>query len=122
MPTPRQVIRPTFYVTVNRLNLRAGPGMYFFKVSVLGRNTEVEKLGDAENWSKIRVKQTGDEGWVDSRYLSATPVTSPPGVEPPPARGGAACARPRWSRFAPRAAGGETDASGKTGAAGRARA
>jgi uncharacterized protein YgiM (DUF1202 family) len=82
-PPPPQVFRPTFYVAVNSLNLRAGPGMYFFKVSVLGRNTEVEKLGDAENWSKIRVKQTGDEGWVNSRYLSATPVTAPPEVEPP---------------------------------------
>ena len=56
-PPPSQVARPTFYVTVNRLNLRACPGMDCPKIAVLDRNAEVEKVGDAEDWSQIRLKR-----------------------------------------------------------------
>ena len=83
-PPPPQVLRPTFYVTVNRLNLRACPGMDCPKIAVLDRNQEVEKVGDAEDWSQIRVKQIGTIGWVSSRYLSPTPVAATPEVAPPP--------------------------------------
>ena len=84
-PPPPQVARPTLYVTVNRLNLRACPGMDCPKIAILDRNQEVEKVGDAEDWSQIRIKQDGTIGWVSSRYLSATPVTAAPEVAPPPA-------------------------------------
>ena len=82
-PPPAPVARPTFYVTVNRLNLRACPGMDCPKIAVLDQNQEVEKVGDAEDWSQIRIKRDGTIGWVSSRYLSATPVAATP-------RGGAA--------------------------------
>ena len=76
-PPPPQVVRPTFYVAVkSTLNLRACPGMDCPKIAVLNRNQEVEKVGDAADWSQIRVKQDGTIGWVDSRYLSATPVAA----------------------------------------------
>jgi hypothetical protein len=85
-PPPPQAARPTFYVAVkNTLNLRACPGMDCPKIAVLNRNQEVEKVGDAADWSQIRVKQDGTIGWVDSRYLSATPVAGPAEVAPPPA-------------------------------------
>jgi hypothetical protein len=83
-PPPAQVIRPTFYVAVNRLNLRACPGMDCPKIAVLERNEELEKLGDAEDWSQVRVKRDGTIGWVSSRYLSPTPVVGPPEGAPPP--------------------------------------
>jgi uncharacterized protein YgiM (DUF1202 family) len=82
-PPPAPVVRPTFYVAVNRLNLRACPGMDCPKIAVLERNEEVEKLGEAEDWSQIRVKRDGTIGWVSSRYLSATPVVAPPEAPPP---------------------------------------
>ena len=63
--------RPTFYVKVGRLNLRAGPGMDFPKLGLLERNEEVEKVGEAENWYQIRVKRDGTLGWVSSEYLSS---------------------------------------------------
>ena len=69
--------RPSMYVKVGRLNLRAGPGMDFPKLGLLERNEEVEKLGEAENWYQVRVKRDGTLGWVSSEYLSSTPVTSP---------------------------------------------
>jgi len=81
---PPQVARPTFYVAVNRLNLRACPGMDCPKIAALDQNQEVEKVGDADNWSQIRVKRDGTIGWVSSRYLSATPVAASPEVAPPP--------------------------------------
>ena len=77
-PPPPQVARPTLYVAVNRLNLRACPGMDCPKIAVLDRNEEVEKVGAAADWSQIRVKRNGTIGWVSSRYLSATPVAAPP--------------------------------------------
>jgi hypothetical protein len=83
-PPPPQVSRPIFYVTVNRLNLRACPGMDCPKISVLERNEEVEKVGDAEDWSQVRVKRDGRLGWVNSRYLSKEPVAAAPEVAPSP--------------------------------------
>jgi hypothetical protein len=77
-PPPPQVVRPLFYVAVNRLNLRACPGMDCPKIGLLNRNEEVEKVGQAEDWTQIRVIRDGTIGWVSSRYLSATPVAVPP--------------------------------------------
>lgn len=87
-PAEAPPARPTLYVKVGRLNLRAGPGMDFPKLGLLERNEEVEKLGEAENWYQIRVKRDGTLGWVSSEYLSSNPVTSPietPVPEAPPA-------------------------------------
>ena len=87
---PPQVSRPVFYVKVNHLNLRACPGMDCPKISLLERDEEVEKVGAAEDWFQIRVKRDGRLGWVDSRYLSPTPLAAPeaapssPPVEAPP--------------------------------------
>lgn len=72
--------RPVYYVNAGRLNLRAGPGMDFPKISTLERNEAVEKLGETEDWFQVRVKKDGALGWVASRYLSATPVPAPPEV------------------------------------------
>ena len=83
-PPPAPVARPTLYVAVNRLNLRACPGMDCPKIAVLDQNQEVEKVGDAEDWSQIRAKRDGAIGWVSSRYLSATPVAAAPEAAPPP--------------------------------------
>ena len=88
---PPQMVRPVFYIKANHLNLRACPGMDCPKISVLDKGEEVEKVGEAEDWFQIRVKRDGRLGWVDSRYLSSTPVTpapetppAPPGVVAPP--------------------------------------
>jgi hypothetical protein len=81
---PPQVIRPVFYVKVSHLNLRACPGMDCPKISMLERGEEVEKVGAAEDWFQIRVKRDGRLGWVDSRYLSPTPVGAPEMAPPLP--------------------------------------
>ena len=81
---PPQVARPVFYVSVNRLNLRAGPGMDFPKVSTLEKNEEVEKVGQVEDWSQIRVRRDGSLGFVNSRYLSREPLPLTPEVAPAP--------------------------------------
>jgi len=83
--------RPTLYVKVSRLNLRAGPGMDFPKIGLLERNEELEKLGQTEDWVQVRVKRNQSLGWVASEYLSSTPVAAPvetaapePTAPPPP--------------------------------------
>jgi hypothetical protein len=90
---PAPPSRPVFYVNVPRLNLRACPGMDCPRISVLELNEGVERLGEAEDWSQVRVTRDGRLGWVASRYLSAEPVAPPevpvarpplPEVPPPP--------------------------------------
>ena len=87
-PPPPQAVRPVFYIKANRLNLRMGPGMDFPKISVLDRGEEVEKVGASEDWFQIRVIRDGSLGWVDSKYLSSTPLPQGPEAAPaPPAHG-----------------------------------
>ncbi|MGA7561640.1 MAG: SH3 domain-containing protein [Desulfobaccales bacterium] len=81
---PPQVSRQVLYVKVRNLNLRACPGMDCPKISVLEQNEEVEKVGASEDWFQIRVKRDGRLGWVDSRYLSPTPMAAPEAAPPPP--------------------------------------
>lgn len=81
---PFQTGRPIFYVSVSRLNLRACPGMDCPKISVLDKNEEVEKVGDSEDWSQVRVKRDGRLGWVNTRYLSREPLPAGPEVAPAP--------------------------------------
>ena len=84
-PPPPQVARPTFYVAVNRLNLRACPGMDCPKIAVLDRNRGSGKSGGRRRTGpRSRLKRDGTIGWVNSRYLSATPVAAAPEVAPPP--------------------------------------
>jgi len=83
-PAPPQVVRPLYYIKANRLNLRACPGMDCPKISVLERGEEVEKIGASEDWFQVRVRRDGRLGWVDSRYLSSTPVTPGPEAAPAP--------------------------------------
>ena len=110
--------RPSFYVKVARLNLRAGPGMDFPKLGTLERNEEVEKVGEAENWYQVRVKRDGTLGWVSSQHLSNSGKLSHPdaGARNP---GGAAGQKRDDDAPAPAAAacGGQTRAPAKTGPA-----
>ncbi|MFA5112593.1 MAG: SH3 domain-containing protein [Desulfobaccales bacterium] len=72
-PLPR-VVRPTFYVTTKQLSLRTCPGLDCPKTSTLELNAEVEKMGESEKWTQIKVKRDGTIGYVSSRYLSPHPV------------------------------------------------
>jgi len=83
--TPAPPQRATFFVKVDLLNLRAGPGMDFPKIGQLNRNEELEKVGEAEDWFQVRVKRDGTLGWVASRYLSGQPVPAAPAPAAPTA-------------------------------------
>ena len=65
-----QPVRPTFYVTINQLTLRACPGKDCPKISALELNEEVEKMGEIENWTQIRVKKDGTIGYVKLPAIS----------------------------------------------------
>ena len=76
-----------FYVTASRLPFRSCPAMECPKIGILERNAEVEKQSQSEEWFRVRIKRDGRLGWVNSRYLSPTPVAGPPQpqmVSPPP--------------------------------------
>lgn len=95
-PAQPKAVRPTFYVTTNQLSLRACPGIDCKKITTLKLNAEVEKMGESQNWTQIKVKKDGTIGYVRSRYLSPKPVevthlakkkpkkTKPPKAAQPP--------------------------------------
>lgn len=57
------------YVTAQSLNVRIGPGVEYAKIDNLIFNTEVHRVGIAENgWSKI--EHENGEAYVSSDYLS----------------------------------------------------
>jgi len=66
-------------VAVERLNLRAGPGVQYAAIYVLPRNWEVAILrqlhitNDGETWVEVMVEtnQGRQKGWVSQRYLEA---------------------------------------------------
>jgi hypothetical protein len=97
-PLP-QPVRPTFYVTVQRLNLRACPGIDCPKIAVLKLNTEVEKLGETETWTQLKVKKDGTIGYVSSRYLSPQPMEVAQSTKKKPKK-----AKPRKFTQSPKAA------------------
>jgi hypothetical protein len=103
-PLP-QPVRPTFYVTINQLNLRACPGKDCPKTSALELNAEVEKMGEIENWTQIRVKKDGTIGYVSSRYLSPQPVKIAKSTKKKPKK-----AKPPKATQPPEAAGEEGEA------------
>jgi hypothetical protein len=78
---PPQVAHTTFYVAINHLNLRSCPGRECPKIHSLELNAEVEKMGETEKWAQIRVKKDGTIGYVNSRYLSPTPVEAAPATK-----------------------------------------
>ncbi len=75
-PSPRAVpVRPTFYVSLKQLSLRTCPRPDCPKISTLELNTEVEKMGEIDKWTQIKVKKDGTIGYVSSRYLAPHPMT-----------------------------------------------
>ena len=77
--TPPRPARPILYVGINQLILRACPGKDCPKIYPLELNAAVEKIGETENWTQIRVQKDGNMGWVNSRYLSQKRVEVAPG-------------------------------------------
>ena len=71
LPRP---VRPTLYVNNRQISLRACPGLDCRKISTLEFNAAVEKMGEIEKWTQIKVKKDGTIGYVSSRYLSPHPV------------------------------------------------
>lgn len=54
------------------ITMRRGQGTEFKIIAVIKDGTPVEMLGEVEDWAQIRL-ESGKEGWVLRRYLSATP-------------------------------------------------
>jgi SH3-like domain-containing protein len=81
---PPQRSRPTLYVAADLVNLRAAPDLEAPRLSVLKQDEEVEKVGDAEDWSQVRVKRTGSLGWVNKAYLASRPAATAPEARPRP--------------------------------------
>lgn len=105
LPRP---VRPTVYVNINQLSLRACPGTDCRKISTLELNAEVEKMGEIEKWTQVKVKKDGTIGYVSSRYLSPYPVQVAQGTKKRPKK-----VKPRKATEPPEAAGEEAEAGAK---------
>ena len=70
-PVEEVAALPVLYVTGTRVNMRAGPATSFGKVGALTRGTAVDDMGEAApGWSQIRVIETGQRGFMATRFLS----------------------------------------------------
>lgn len=75
-------------LTTGAVNLRAGAGVNYARITTLPRGTAVSVNYCRENWCKVRAR--GMSGWVSSRYLSGTGTVRryiPPAIYVPPAIG-----------------------------------
>jgi len=79
---------PYFYVAVDGLALRSGPGTSNPILTTLSFNQQVEMMGtSAGGWFQVRDPSTGTVGWAASRYLQSYPASYPrsaPARRPPP--------------------------------------
>ncbi len=58
-------------VAGSRVNMRSGPSTDFRVLDTLPRGTEAEVLEvNADGWARIRLMNTGQEGWMAERLLS----------------------------------------------------
>ncbi len=55
--------------TKTNLNMREGPGPKYILLETLPTGVTVSILGEEAGWVRIRVKDTGREGWVNPSYL-----------------------------------------------------
>ncbi|MGO9176964.1 MAG: SH3 domain-containing protein [Desulfobaccales bacterium] len=81
---------PNFFVSVDGLALRAGPGTGNPILTTLGFNQQVEMLSsNGSGWYQVRDLSTGTVGWAAARYLQSFPMSSPTPVprKRPPAEG-----------------------------------
>ena len=91
---PDPIVTPTEFssvtVTVDLLNLRAGPGTLFPTLLSLPRGTEVSTLGMTPDgkWIKVRTTQLNDTqtiGWMIAEYLDLTSLETSLPIEQWPA-------------------------------------
>lgn len=63
-----------YYVNASALNVRSGAGSNYSVIGALPQGQKVQVLADEYGWSKINYN--GRTGYVGTRYLSKTPVSS----------------------------------------------
>jgi uncharacterized protein YgiM (DUF1202 family) len=72
---------PYYYVNVNGLALRSGPGTSYRILTTLNLNQQVEVLGSGPGgWLQVRDTRTNIIGWSYGRYLESVPVRYPRSV------------------------------------------
>lgn len=61
----------TMYIdNTSSLNVRAGPGTDYGRITAVDRGTQVTVIGSSGDWANIRVG--GTTGWVSAKYLSSS--------------------------------------------------
>jgi uncharacterized protein YgiM (DUF1202 family) len=69
---------PYYYVNVNGLALRSGPGTSYRILTTLNLNQRVKVLGSGPGgWLQVRNTRTNIIGWSYGRYLESLPVRYP---------------------------------------------
>jgi uncharacterized protein YgiM (DUF1202 family) len=74
--------KPYYYVAVLKLSLRAKPSNRSDVVRTLDFNNQVQKIGEADGWFRVRQPSSGAVGWVASRDLESQPALAPRGRGP----------------------------------------
>lgn len=68
-------VREIVYVKGAIVNIRSGPGLSYRMIDVVERGAVVEIDGEWRGeWAPVYEPQNGVKGWMNSAYLSASPV------------------------------------------------
>jgi uncharacterized protein YgiM (DUF1202 family) len=78
----QQARKPYYYVAVAKLSLRAKPSDRGEVIRTFKFNEQVEKIGEAGAWFKVRQPSSNASGWVLSRDLAELPMIFPRGQAP----------------------------------------
>jgi hypothetical protein len=74
-PKSKSTIRQNFYkgdhlfVSNATLNLRSGPGTKYEIIAKLKMNDELTYIESSGDWIKVKVKNSGIEGWTFGKYV-----------------------------------------------------
>ncbi|RJR33127.1 MAG: hypothetical protein C4567_17215 [Deltaproteobacteria bacterium] len=78
----QQARKPYYYVAVAKSKLRSKPSERSEVIRTFKFNEQVEKIGEAGSWFKVRQPSSNARGWVLGRDLSESPMILPRGQYP----------------------------------------
>ncbi len=79
-PQPTQPVAGNTLTTIENLNLRMGPGVWFARMNIIPAGTAVPILARNADASWWKVQFSGQTGWVSGEYVRLAPNVDPNAV------------------------------------------
>ncbi|WP_165606591.1 SH3 domain-containing protein [Yoonia litorea] len=70
-PAANEALQDLVQVSGNGVNMRTGPSTAYAVIDTLPLGQEAIRLSTEDGWSQIRVIETGEIGWMSSRFIAS---------------------------------------------------